>query len=162
MKIRHILQEKGEDVETIDAGQTIHEAIGKLNEFGIGALIVMENNDQIAGIITERDILKQCGSHCTSLAEPGGRGQTACTSIVRDAMTTDLIIGVPDDDPNYAMGIMSKNRIRHLPILEDGKLAGIISIGDLINAHLEEQVFENRTLREYIQGTSRHREPKDV
>ena len=70
-------------------------------------------------------------------------------------MTKDLIIGVLDDDPNYVMGIMSKNRIRHLPILDDGKLAGIISIGDLINAHLEEKVFENRTLRDYIQGTVR-------
>ena len=162
MKIRHILQEKGEDVETIDAGRTIHEAIGKLNEFGIGSLVVTGEGGQIVGIITERDILRECGDHCTSLDEPGKRGQTACTSIVRDSMTRDLIIGVPDDDPNYAMGIMSKNRIRHLPILEDGKLAGIISIVDLINAHLEEKVFENRTLREYIQGTSRHREPKDT
>ena len=162
MKIWHILQEKGEDVETIDAGRTIHEAIGKLNEYGIGALVVTGEGGQIVGIITERDILKECGDHCTSLNEPGVRGQTACTSIVRDAMTRDLIIGVPDDDPNYAMGIMSKNRIRHLPILEDGKLAGIISIGDLINAHLEEKVFENRTLREYIQGTSRHREHRDA
>jgi CBS domain-containing protein len=65
-------------------------------------------------------------------------------------MTKDLVIGVPDDDPNYIMGVMTKNHIRHLPILDEGSLAGIISIGDLVNVHLEEKVFENRTLKDYI------------
>ena len=70
-------------------------------------------------------------------------------------MTKELVIGVPSDDLNYAMGIMTKNRIRHLPIMEDGSLVGIISIGDLVNAHFEEKVFENRTLRDYIHGSAR-------
>ena len=75
---------------------------------------------------------------------------TACSSLVQDAMTKKLLIGVLDDDPDYVMGVMTKNRIRHLPILDEGSLAGIISIGDLVNAHQEEKVFENRTLKDYL------------
>jgi CBS domain-containing protein len=67
-------------------------------------------------------------------------------------MTKDIIVGVPDDDLNYVMGVMTKNHIRHLPVVDGGSLAGIISIGDLVNAHFEEKVFENRTLRDYIHG----------
>ena len=65
----------------------------------------------------------------------------------------ELVIAVPDDDLNYVMGVMTKNRVRHLPILEDGNMAGIISIGDLVNVHFEEKVFRSRTLREYIKGS---------
>ena len=155
MRIRDILLEKGTEVVTIEAGRTIHDAIGKLNKHGIGALIVTGEDESIAGIITERDILRSCGDQCTRLSEPPALDKAACLVLVQDAMTRDLIIGVPDDDLNYVMGIMTKNHIRHLPILDDGSLAGIISIGDMVNAHFEEKVFENRTLREYIHGTAR-------
>lgn len=155
MRIRDILREKGAKVETIEAGRTIHDAICKLNKHGIGALVVTGEDESIVGIITERDILRTCGDQCARLSEPPAPDKAACPSLVQDAMTRDLIIGVPDDDLNYVMGIMTKNRIRHLPILDNGSLAGIISIGDMVNAHFEEKVFENRTLREYIQGTSR-------
>ena len=154
MRIRDILQEKGTGVVTIDAGRTIHDAIDRLNKHGIGALVVTREGGKIAGIITERDILRECGDRCVRLNEPPKREEAVCASLVQDAMTKDLIIGVLDDNPNYLMGIMTKNRIRHLPILDDGNLAGIISIGDLVNAHLEEKVFENRTLKDYIQGTT--------
>ena len=100
MRIRDILQEKGTKVVTIDVERTIHDAIGKLNEHGIGALIVMGEGDEIAGIITERDILRKCGDNCVHLTEPTKPEETACPSLVKDAMTTDLIIGVPDDEPN--------------------------------------------------------------
>ena len=155
MRIRDILQEKGTEVVTIDAGRTIHDAIDKLNAQSIGALIVMKEGEEIYGIITERDILRHCGNHCARLDEGPKREEAACPSLVQDAMTKDLVIGILDDDPNYLMGVMTKNRIRHLPILDDGILAGIISIGDLVNAHLEEKVFENRTLKDYIHGTVR-------
>ena len=113
------------------------------------------NSEEIIGIITERDILRVCGERCVRLNEPPAREETPCPSLVQDAMTKDPIIGVLDDDLDYVMGIMTKNRIRHLPILDDGSLAGIISIGDVVNAHLKETVFENRTLKDYIQGPVR-------
>lgn len=152
MRIRDILQEKGADVVVIEAGRTIHDAIGRLNEHSIGALIVTGKDEGIVGIITERDILKECGEHCTSLNEPPASGEAACLTLVQDAMTTDLVIGVLDDDIDYVMGIMTKNRIRHLPILDQKTLVGIISIGDVVNASLKEKIFENRTLRDYIHG----------
>lgn len=155
MRIIDIIREKGAGAVTIDSGQTIHEAINTLNENRIGALIVTGKDEEIVGIITERDVLRVCGDRCVSLNDPSATEKSGCPSLVRDAMTRDVVIGVPDDDLNYAMGVMTKNRIRHLPVLDNGKLAGIISIGDLVNAHLEEKVFENRTLREYIQGAAR-------
>ena len=155
MLIRDIIQEKGQIVVTIGAEQTINDAIKRLNQHRIGGLVVTGENDEIVGIITERDILTVCGDHCSNLNEPRREDQPGCPMVVKDAMTKDLVIGVPDDDLNYAMGIMTKNRIRHLPIIENGKLAGIISIGDLVNAHFEEKVLENRTLREYIHGADK-------
>jgi CBS domain-containing protein len=155
MQIRDILLEKGTEVVTIGAGQTIHDAIGKLNKHGIGALIVTGEGEKIIGIITERDVHRICGNNCVRLTESKAQEQSDCPCLVQDTMTKELIIGIPDDDVNYVMGIMTKNHIRHLPVLDSGKLVGIISIGDLVNAHLEEQVFENRTLRDYIQGTAR-------
>lgn len=155
MQIRDILQEKGTEVVTIEVGQTIHDAISRLNEHSIGALIVTGEGGEIVGIITERDILQECGGHCIRLHKPRAREESTCPSLVQDAMTKNLVIGVPDDDLDYVMGIMTKNRIRHLPILDGGSLAGIISIGDVVNAHLKEKVFENRLLRDYIQGPVR-------
>jgi len=146
MRISDILQEKGTEVVVIEAGRTIHDAIGRLNEHSIGALVVTGEREEIIGIITERDILRVCGERCVRLNEPPAREETPCPSLVQDAMTKDLVIGVLDD---------AKNRIRHLPILDDGSLAGIISIGDVVNAHLKETVFENRRLRDYIQGPVR-------
>ena len=159
MRARDILLEKGTEVVTIDVGQSIHDAICKLNEHGIGALIVTGEGEEIVGIITERDILRMCGDHCVRLNWLPTQEETSCPSLVQDAMTKDLVIGVPDDDPNYIMGVMTKNHIRHLPILDEGSLVGIISIGDLVNAHLEEKVFKNRTLKDYI---SRNLTPTQV
>ena len=150
MRVKDILQEKGSDVITIDSGQTIHAAIIQLNRHGIGALIVTGQDGNVAGIVTERDILENCGDTCTHLETPPPREKAMCPYLVGDIMTKDLVIGVPEDDLNYAMGVMTKHKIRHLPILADGMLAGIISAGDLVTAHFEENVFESRTLKEYI------------
>ena len=150
MQIKDILQEKGTGVVTIDAAQTIHAAIMQLNHHGFGALIVTGQDGQVTGIITERDILQCCGDTCTHLTITPPREKSMCPFLVADVMTKDLVIGVPEDDLNYVMGVMIKHKIRHLPILDNGKLAGIISVGDLVNAHFEENVFESRTLKEYI------------
>ncbi len=150
MRIKDILQEKGTGVVTIDAGRTIHAAIVELNHHGIGALVVTEEDGKVVGIVTERDILKSCGNNCTHLLNTPPREHTLCQNLVQDIMTRDLVIGVPDDDLNYVMGVMTKHHIRHLPILDQGSLAGIISLTDLINAHFEENVFESRTLKDYV------------
>lgn len=154
MRISDILHRKGRNVVTIEPSATVQEAIQRLNQHGIGALLVTDDTGQLSGIITERDILRECGDRCTRLAEPAGGKGSECPALVNDVMTTDVLIGVPEDDLNYVMGIMTKNRIRHLPVVECGKLMGIISIGDVVNAHVEEAEFENRMLQDYIHGVT--------
>ena len=152
MQVKTILQQKGGGVVTIRVGQTVHDAIRTLNEHGIGALIVVEANGRISGIVTERDILYECGERCAHLTQGEDERRPSCPALVDDIMTRDVIIGLPDDELSYVMGVMTKNKIRHLPILDEGGLVGIISIGDVVNAHVKEADFENRMLREYVQG----------
>ncbi len=93
-----------------------------------------------------------CGWRPTTWDDSGDRVARLRDLPVVDIMTREVICAVPDDDLDYAMGIMTQNRIRHLPIVEDGKLIGIISIGDVVRAHLQHTAYENRMMRDYIQG----------
>ncbi len=154
MRVADILRHKGSDVVTIEAHKTVYDAICKLNQHGIGALVVTGAGGEISGIITERDVLRECGEKCArSVESPESEGDL-CASLVEDAMTKQLIIAVPNDELGYVMGIMTKNKIRHLPIIEGEQLVGIVSIGDVVNAHVEETEFENRMLRDYIHGVT--------
>jgi len=142
MKVREILAIKGEHVHTIEPERTILDAVALLVEHGIGALLVRDAAGTVAGIISERDVLR------VSRDRSGALG----TLRVADVMTRDLIVCVPDDDVDYAMGIVTKNRVRHLPVMDDGRVAGMISIGELVKARLDAAEYENRYLREYIEA----------
>ncbi len=155
MRVREVLQHKGGEVVTIAANRTVHDAISKLNEHRMGALIVTGGGGEVRGIITERDILRMCGEQCVKLNDPKLAG-TGCPALVADIMTTELVIGVPDDRLDYVMGVMTQNRIRHLPIMDAGSLVGIVSIGDVVRAHLQETQYENRMLKDYIHGVVTH------
>ena len=141
MKVRDILKVKGSQVYSIRPDQTVLDAVAILMQHGIGALLVRDAAT-LSGIISERDVLRECLHRSADL----GRIP------VREAMTKDLVVCVPDDEVDYAMGIVTKNRVRHLPIMDGDRVAGIISIGDLVKAGLEEAEYENRYLKEYIQG----------
>jgi CBS domain-containing protein len=140
MKIREILHGKGSQVYSIAPEQTVLDAVAQLNAHRIGALVVRDASGAVVGIITERDVLRECLHHSTELA---GRR-------VRDAMTANLIVCVVDDDVDYAMAIVTRNRVRHLPVLDGDRLAGLVSIGDLVKATLDETQHENRYLKDYI------------
>ena len=142
MKVREILAIKGEHVHTIGPERTILDAVALLVEHGIGALLVRDTAGSIAGIISERDVLRVCRERSGALG----------AIRVADVMTRDLIVCVPDDDVDYAMGIVTKNRVRHLPVMDGGRVAGMISIGDLVKARLDAAEYENRYLREYIEA----------
>lgn len=144
MKIRDILRTKGTDVVLVSPRETVLAAMRILVRHNIGSVVV-EEGGEIRGILTERDVLR-LGSRDPELLS---------TTLVGEAMTEDLVVGLPEDDIHYAMAIMTKNRIRHLPVVEDGRLRGIISIGDLVNACRQEAEVENRYLRDYIQGRTR-------
>lgn len=141
MKIRDLLRGKGTAVVTIRPEATIHDAMTMLVNHHIGSLVVTDEQGRIIGIITERDILRECAA----------RSEQVKNTRVQEVMTTNPIIGVPDDEVGYVMGIMTNNRIRHLPIMAGERLEGIISIGDVVKAQLEETEFENRYLKDYIQ-----------
>lgn len=142
MKIKDILKTKGGEVITIEMEKTVHEAIKVLVKHNIGALLVLDKKETLVGIITERDILRECADRSGLLKK----------TKIKEVMTKDLIIGVLDDEIEYTMGIMTKNRIRHLPILDNNNIVGVISIGDVVKAQLHETEFDNRYLKQYIFG----------
>jgi CBS domain-containing protein len=144
MRVSDILRKKGSEVVTIDPHHTVHDAIRSLVRNNIGALLVTDPDGRLVGIFTERDILREAALHSDRLEE----------TVVGDVMTRNVVIGVPEDPIEYVMGIMTQNRIRHLPVMDGEELAGIVSIGDVVNAHVQETEFENRLLKDYIHGVT--------
>lgn len=144
MNVQDILARKASNaVRTIAPDRTVEEAVAQLVENNIGSLIVMEQG-RPAGIVTERDILKCCAN---------GMGKSASTRVT-DVMTRDLIVGEAGDSVDYVMGIMTRNRIRHLPIVDqEQKILGMVSIGDVVESQLHETKYENRHLKQYISGS---------
>lgn len=141
MKVQEILDRKGHEVVTITPERTVPEAVQLLVEHNIGGVVVTEGGS-LVGILTERDILR------LTARSPGTMG----TLTVAEAMTRAVVTGSADDDMMDVMGLMTDRRIRHLPILDQGRLSGIVSIGDLVNACRLAAEEENQHLRQYIQG----------
>ncbi len=144
MNLQEILSVKGSAVHTIPPEATLQEVVGTLVERGIGSLVVCRggatSDRELLGIITERDILH------ASVA--GSRPLTEVT--VLEAMSKGLITAAPEDDVGLVMGLMTTRRIRHMPVLRDGQLAGMISIGDVVKAQHDRLAMENRFMKDYI------------
>ena len=143
MQVHTILREKGSDIHTIGPGTTIAEAAARLREFGIGALVVSEDGATITGIISERDIVY-------GLAEQGA-GFLGLT--VSDAMTVDVVTCSPEDSGRGVLSRMTEHRMRHVPVVDGGRLVGLVSIGDVVKSRLQEIMSEADALRDYITGT---------
>ncbi len=141
MKIEEILRTKGHEVVTITEAQSVLDAAQLLVERNIGGLVVTDGQ-RLRGIITERDVLRLAAEASVDLSAVS----------VGSVMTRDVITATPDDQLVEMMDIMTEHRIRHLPVMDDERLAGIISIGDLVNACRLSAERENSQLREYIQG----------
>ncbi len=141
MKIHEILRSKGHDVVTITESRSVLEAAQALVDRNIGGLVVTEGTSPI-GIITERDIPR------LTARSPGELGSIQVGSV----MTRELITAGPGDELTDVMDVMTENKTRHLPVLEGDQLAGITSIGDLVNEFGVVAETENSQLREYIQG----------
>jgi CBS domain-containing protein len=141
MKIRNVLDQKGYDVVTVPPSFSVQDAMRLLVEHNIGSAVVTEGRVAL-GILTERDILRLAAEDAAAMTNRR----------VADVMTTDLVVGLMDDTVEYVMEIMTRNRIRHLPVLEDGWMQGILSIGDVVNALRNQVEAENRYMRDYIQG----------
>ena len=144
MKLHEILSVKGCAVQSISPEATLQEVVKALVEHGIGSLVVCrsgtEGKDELAGIITEHDILLACVAGSRPLAEVK----------VAEVMSTTLITGSPDDEVEMVMGLMTTRRIRHLPVMVESRLAGMISIGDVVKAQHDRLAMENRFMKDYI------------
>jgi CBS domain-containing protein len=144
MEVKVILKQKGPKVWSVKSHQTLYEALDILVKQKIGALLVYDEGENIVGILSERDIMRECYHNKSNFVE----------TRISKAMTTRLIVAQPSDHVDYIMGIMTKNRVRHIPIMEEGKLQGVVSIGDVVKAQLRNSEYENRYLKEYLFGDS--------
>jgi CBS domain-containing protein len=138
MKVRDILGTKGGSVATIRAEAALSTVVRRLRLEGIGALVVSEDDQQVAGIISERDIVKGLADEGIELLEKR----------VIDHMTTPVKTCSPEANIKDVMAVMTRSRVRHLPVVEDGRLLGIISIGDVVKNRLEELELEADVLRD--------------
>ena len=143
MKISAILQAKGRQVRTIAPGETVLTAIQTMAEANIGSLMVIDDAEKIVGIVTERDCLREAARNDAFGARP-----------VNEIATTDIAIAEPGDDVAHVIDTMITRRCRHVPVIEDGRLAGMLSVRDVIRERLRETRTELKFLREYIHGPS--------
>jgi CBS domain-containing protein len=142
MKVEAVLAAKGRQVASINPAATLATVAQRLRLEGIGSLVVLEDG-RLAGMISERDIVHAFAAHRAEAAELK----------VADVMTRELVTCRPDDSLTRVLGLMTRHRVRHLPVLEGGRLAGLISIGDAVKHRLDELELEAAVLRDaYIAG----------
>jgi CBS domain-containing protein len=139
MTVARIINEKGRDVVTVAPEKSLAEVAAVLSQKGIGAVVVVEGG-AIRGIISERDIVRALARH----------GAEALRKLAVECMTARVITCRPEETIHDVMQKMTSGRFRHLPVVEDGKLTGIVSIGDVVKRRIEEVEREAEQIREYI------------
>ena len=140
MTVRHILESKGRDVETIEPAETVRTAAEKLGRHRIGALVSLDGSRRIVGIVSERDIVRLIGQ----------RRADALDVAVSEVMTRKVVTATEDMTVDEAMQVMTHNRFRHLPVCENDWLVGLVSIGDVVKRRIEDAVREADDLKSYI------------
>jgi CBS domain-containing protein len=144
MTVSTILAGKGRDVFSLPPHKTMHEAAKILSDKKIGAVIVTDAGGDIKGILSERDIVRALGRH----------GADVLDDAVLSHMTNKVVTCLEGQTIAEVMELMTRGRFRHLPVLKDGQIIGIISIGDVVKHKIEEAEAESRSLRDYIQMAS--------
>ena len=140
-RLSTILDEKSHDVLQIDGDATVFEAITAMVEANVGALLVTDKG-VIVGIITERDYLRRVTL----------QGRTDKETAVREIMSSPLVVATPDTTVEECMAMMTDRRIRHIPVVHEGEVVGVVSIGDLVRFTSKQQAFEIKYLTDYITG----------
>jgi CBS domain-containing protein len=140
MLISQVLKEKGDLVFTVSPHQTVAQAAALLHQRKVGAMVVIDQNDAVVGILSERDVVR-------AVAQDGPQ---ALGKSVSSCMTKDVIFAEPGETVDALLGRMTDRRVRHLPVLKDGRLAGLVSIGDLVKRKIAETEAEAETLKAYI------------
>ena len=140
MQVQTILNAKGTEVTTVTADTTVRELATMLRENRIGAVVVSNDGSSIEGIVSERDIVRQLTDF----------GPKFLSVKVREIMTKDVLSCAPTDTVDTCMELMTGRRIRHLPVAVDGQLTGLVSIGDIVKAKIDEIRTEAESLKQYI------------
>jgi len=141
MYVRDILSDKGKHVHTCSPDDTLADVADLMVGHNVGSLVVMQD-DEMVGIVTERDILRACAAT---------RGPLEFLNVA-ERMTRCPVVASPNDDVADIMCIMTERRIRHVPVVERGRLVGLVSIGDTVKAQHDELCRENHYLKSYIQS----------
>ncbi len=144
MTIAAILKQKGSSVARVAPATTIADVARLLHEKRIGAVLVLDSADQLLGIVSERDIV-------ACLAE---RGAQVLEMTAAQLMTRNLHTATPKTSVPETMAQMTERRVRHLPVLDDGRLVGIVSIGDIVKARIDQQAQEVDSLKAYVAGAA--------
>ena len=142
MNVETILRTKGRAVATIGPDETVGAAVDQLISRNIGALVVSENGESVDGIISERDVVHALAAH----------GIDLMSRRVAEVMTRPVVTCDPMDSVEQLMAEMTNRRIRHFPVVQEGRLCGLVSIGDVVKNRLDEVEFEARSLRSFIAG----------
>ncbi len=140
MTVKQILEAKGRDVATLKPEATVGEAAAELGRLKIGALIILDGNGGVSGILSERDIVR-----CV-----GAKGANSLSQPLAEVMTRKVTTCSEETTIHEAMEMMTSGRFRHLPVCTDGRLVGIVSIGDIVKRRIEDAVGEAEAMREYI------------
>ncbi|MGC2485151.1 MAG: CBS domain-containing protein [Acidimicrobiales bacterium] len=142
MKVSQLLATKGHDVATISQERSVKDAIALLKERGIGALVVTGKTPPLVGIFSERDVVRALASS----------GEKALTLKVSELMSHDVVTCKESTEVLDVMTTMTERRIRHMPVVEDDRLVGMVSIGDAVKSRLDELEKERRDLLDYVSG----------
>jgi CBS domain-containing protein len=140
--VADILEAKGHKLNYISPDRSLAEAVSLLCEKNIGSLVVVKENHELVGIITERDVLRQCAKRPDKLA----------AIKIGDVMTREVLVGKTDDSLKFVQQVMTERRIRHLPIVEGQTVTGMVSIGDVVKALFADSLAEADDLRDRLAG----------
>lgn len=140
--VRNILKNKGSNVWTISPRNTVYQALEMMADKDVGALLVMDNK-KVVGVFSERDYARKVIL----------KGKSSVNTTVGELMSKNVFYVTPDDTIDECMAIMSEKRIRHLPVIENEELLGLVSIGDVVNHVISHQEFKIQELKKYITGS---------
>jgi CBS domain-containing protein len=139
--VKHVLDRKGHEVHSISPDASVFDALKAMAEHDIGSLVVLEN-DKLVGIITERHYSREIVL----------KGKTSPATRVRDIMSARVVCARPEQAVEECMAVMTARAVRHLPVLDQGQLVGIVSIGDMVKGVIDDQKFVIEQLEHYIHG----------
>lgn len=141
--VRNLLESKGREVYKIKSNETVYAALEQLAKYDIGALVVVDKKDVISGIFSERDYARKGAI----------LGKSSKKTKIKEMMTTTVYFVKPENYLRECLELMTKKRTRHLPVMEDNKLVGLVSIGDIVNRIITEQKTKIKDLESYIVGS---------